>query len=45
VADHVNYLSAAAKINNVNFDPGLLIPVNIAYWQMRAKRILNRFTG
>jgi len=45
VADHVNYLSAAAKIKNVNFDPSLLIPVNIAYWQMRANRILNRFIG
>jgi len=45
VADHVNYLSAAAKIKNVNFDPRLLIPVNIAYWQMRANRFLNRFFG
>ncbi|MDP2862459.1 MAG: hypothetical protein Q8N95_06670 [Desulfobacterales bacterium] len=45
VADHVHYLSAAAKIKNVNFDHRYLIPVNIAYWQMRANRFLNRFFG
>jgi uncharacterized protein (DUF362 family) len=45
VADHVHYFSAAAKIKNVNFDPRLLIPVNIAYWQMRANRFLSRFFG
>jgi hypothetical protein len=45
VAQHVNYLSAMAKIKNPNFDPRLLIPVNIAYWQMRFFRFLNRFIG
>jgi len=43
VAENVNYLSAIGKIGNPNFDSRLLIPVNIAYWQMRAKRLLNRF--
>jgi uncharacterized protein (DUF362 family) len=45
VGDHVHYLSAIGKINNVNFDPRMLIPVNIAYWKMRAHRLLNRFMG
>lgn len=45
VADHVHYLSAFGKIKNVNFDPRLLLPVNIAYWQMRAMRFLNRIFG
>ena len=45
VAENVNYLSALGKIRNPNFDPRLLIPVNIAYWQMRIKRLLNRFFG
>jgi len=43
VADHVHYLSTIGKIRNVNFDPRSLIPVNIAYWQMRMHRFLNRF--
>ena len=45
VAQHVNYLSAMAKIKNPNFDPRLLIPINIAYWQMRFFRFLNRFVN
>ena len=45
VAQHVNYLSAMAKIKNPNFDPRLLIPINIAYWQMRFYRFLNRFVN
>ena len=45
VAQHVNYLSAMAKLKNPNFDPRLFIPVNIAYWQMRVFRFLNRFIG
>jgi len=45
VADHVHYLSAVAKIKNVNFDSRLLVPVNIAYWQMRANRFLNGIFG
>ena len=43
VAENVNYLSAVAKIKNPNFDLRLLIPVNMAYWQMRFFRFLNRF--
>jgi uncharacterized protein (DUF362 family) len=42
VGDHVHYLSVLGKINNVNFDPRLLFPVNIAYWTMRVKRFINR---
>ncbi|MFC1816391.1 hypothetical protein ACFL0M_10740 [Thermodesulfobacteriota bacterium] len=43
VAEHVNYISAIAKIRNVNFDPRLIVAINMAYWQMRTKRFLNRF--
>jgi len=43
VAEHVHYISSMARIKNVNFDPRLIVPVNIAYWQMRTKRFLNRF--
>ena len=45
VGNHVHYLSAIGKINNVNFDSRMLIPVNIAYWRMRTYRLLNRFIG
>jgi len=45
VAEHVNFLSVLGKIKNPNFDPRLLIPVNIAYWQMRIMRFVNRFIG
>ncbi|MBW1773499.1 MAG: DUF362 domain-containing protein [Deltaproteobacteria bacterium] len=45
VAENVNYLSALGKIGNPNFHPRLLIPVNLAYWQMRAHRLLNRIFG
>ncbi len=45
VAENVNYLSTMARINNPNFDKRLLIPVNIAYWQMRVNRFLNRLWG
>jgi uncharacterized protein (DUF362 family) len=45
VADHVHFISAIAKITNVNFDPRLFIPVNIAYWQMRANRFKNMLFG
>ena len=45
VGQHVNYLSAMAKIKNPNFDPLFFIPVNLAYWQMRFFRFLNRFIG
>jgi len=42
VADHIHYLSSLGRIRNVNFDPRLVIPVNIAYWRMRLKRFWNR---
>ena len=42
VAENVHYLSALGKTSNPNFHPRLLIPVNLAYWQMRAHRFLNR---
>jgi uncharacterized protein (DUF362 family) len=45
VAEHVNYLSALGKISNPNFYPRLVVPINIAYWQMRLNRFLNRFFG
>ena len=45
VAQHVNYLSALAKIKNPNFRPRLMVAVNLAYWQMRFFRFLNRFIG
>ena len=45
VADHVHYLSSIGKMGNVNFDPRMLIPLNIAYWQMRFYRFLGRFFG
>jgi len=41
VGDHVHYLSVLGKIKNVNFDPGLVIPVNLDYWTMRFKRFWN----
>jgi uncharacterized protein (DUF362 family) len=43
VAEHVNYLSLIGKIGNPNLDPRLVIPVTIAYWQMRVNRFLSRF--
>ncbi len=45
VGAHVNYLSAVGKIKNVNFDPRNVFAVNIAYWQMRFHRFLNKFLG
>jgi len=45
VAAHVNYLSSLGKIANANFDRRAILPVNIAYWQMRANRFFNRFFG
>ncbi len=43
VAQHVNYISALAKIKNPNFDRRVLFPVLQAYVQMRFFRFLNRF--
>ena len=45
VAEHVNYLSAMAKIKNPNLDPKLFIQANISYYQMRFHRLLAHFTG
>jgi uncharacterized protein (DUF362 family) len=43
VAAHVNYLSSLGKINNINFDPKNVVPVNLAYWKMRGGRFMSRF--
>jgi len=43
VGDHVHYLSSLGKVGNPNFDSRMLLPVNIAYWQMRGNRLMNRF--
>jgi uncharacterized protein (DUF362 family) len=45
VAAHVNYLSSFGKIKNVNFDLRNLVPINVAYWQMRVMRFFNRIFG
>lgn len=43
VAQHVNYVSAMAKIKNPIFDRQLILPIFVAYGQMRFSRFLNRF--
>ena len=45
VAEIVNYLSGVAKIKNPHFELGLIIPLNIAYWQMRFHRFFSRLFG
>lgn len=45
VGAHVNYLSSVGRIKNANFDPRNLLSVNVAYWQMRTARFLNRLFG
>jgi len=45
VAEHVNYLSALAKIKNPNLDPKLFVQANLAYFQMRLNRMMARFAG
>jgi uncharacterized protein (DUF362 family) len=45
VGAHVNYLSSLGNIGNVNFDRRNLVPINVAYWQMRANRLFNRLFG
>jgi len=42
VGDHVHYLSMVGKIKNVNFDPRMVIPLNLAYLNMRMHRAMNR---
>ena len=45
VAAHVNYMSSLGKVKNVNFDSRTIVPVSIAYMQMRAHRLYNRWFG
>ena len=45
VGDHVHYLSALARIPNLNFDPRIVVSLNIEYWKMRAHRLVNRLAG
>ncbi len=45
VGQHVNYISAFAKLPNVNFDRRMVVGVNVAYWQMRFHRFMNRLFG
>lgn len=45
VAAHVNYLSSLGQIKNLNFDTRNLVPVNVAYLQMRVHRLFNRWFG
>jgi hypothetical protein len=45
VAELVNFLAGVAKIKNPHFDLRMLIPLNIAYWQMRFHRFLYRLFG
>jgi uncharacterized protein (DUF362 family) len=44
VSDHVHYLSTLGGFKNPMLDPRLSIPVNISYWIMRLRRMINRFT-
>ena len=43
IGDHIHYLSVLGKIKNVNFDPRIVVSLNMMYWIMRIKRLLNRF--
>ncbi len=43
VGDHVHYFSVFGKTGNPNFDPRMVIPLNIAYYKMRFMRFLNGF--
>ncbi len=45
VGDHVHYLSIVGKIKNINFDPRMVVSLNVLYWVMRLNRFLKRFTG
>jgi len=45
VGAHVNYLSFLGKVPNVNLDPRNVVPVNVAYLQMRGRRLWNRLVG
>jgi len=43
VGDHVHYISMLGKLKNVNFDPRIVVSLNIAYWKMRFFRAVNRW--
>lgn len=45
VADHVHYLSFLAGVNNPNFDRRTLLPVTMAYMQMRGARAWSRLSA
>jgi hypothetical protein len=45
VAEHVNYVATIGKIANPNFDPRMVLPVNMTYGQMRLNRFKNRFVN
>lgn len=45
IADQIHYVSALGRIPNVNFDPRMAVPLNIAYWMMQGRRLLNRLFG
>jgi uncharacterized protein (DUF362 family) len=42
VGDHVHYIASLGKIGNPNFDRRMVFGANIAYWQMRTFRFINR---
>lgn len=44
VGDHVHYLSMLGQLKNVNFDPRIVVSLNIAYWKMRFFRAINRWS-
>jgi hypothetical protein len=45
VGDHVHYISNLGGIGNPNFDRRMVFDANIAYWQMRFYRFINRLLG
>ncbi|MCZ2150968.1 MAG: DUF362 domain-containing protein [Bryobacterales bacterium] len=42
IADHIHYVSALGKISNPNFDRRVAVTLNVAYWRMRAARLVTR---
>jgi uncharacterized protein (DUF362 family) len=43
VPEFVHYLAYLGKVGNPNFDPRVVGPANVGYWEMRLHRVLNRF--
>jgi len=41
VPEHIHFLSGLGGFKNFNFDRRILLPINIAYWNMRFHRFLN----